>query len=98
MVGAAASRVQRRALVLLLCASCMLTSDALPSSCRVALAPPSARPACCCPSLLVSMTVAVHMQVRIVQGDVQGPDGQSHRRYALCQIVAVETRAPGVYK
>ena len=130
---------------LLIVASCMLTSDALPSFRHAALAPPTTLsclpdappgavhlmhaggsglltallcpqsrlipPTCpastlghasrACPARFATYAVPLllaYVQVRIVQGDVQGPDGQSHRRYALCQIVAVETRAPGVYK
>lgn len=36
--------------------------------------------------------------VRVVMGEEPGPDGQPQRRYMLCQVVAVETRAPGYYK
>ncbi|KAI7843494.1 hypothetical protein COHA_002737, partial [Chlorella ohadii] len=38
--------------------------------------------------------------VRVVQpgGEQYGPDGQLHRRYMVCQVVAVESRQPGYYK
>ncbi|PRW33968.1 RNA polymerase-associated RTF1-like protein [Chlorella sorokiniana] len=38
--------------------------------------------------------------VRVVQpgGEHYGPDGQLHRRYLLCQVLAVESRQPGYYK
>ena len=56
------------------------------------------RPASLPPSHPPPPTSCCSLQVRIAQADVQGPDGQSYRRYALCQVVAVETRAPGGYK
>lgn len=31
-------------------------------------------------------------------GEQYGPDGQLHRRYLLCQVLAVESRQPGYYK
>ncbi|KAI3434930.1 hypothetical protein D9Q98_002984 [Chlorella vulgaris] len=36
--------------------------------------------------------------VRVMVGDVLGPDGMPVQSYRLCQVVAVETRAPGYYK
>lgn len=36
--------------------------------------------------------------VRVLMGEEPAPDGSIQRRYMLCQVVAVETRAPGYYK
>lgn len=36
--------------------------------------------------------------VRILMGEEPALDGSIQRRYMLCQVVAVETRAPGYYK
>ena len=38
------------------------------------------------------------LQVRVMVGDVLGSDGMPVQSYRLCQVVAVETRAPGYYK
>jgi len=65
------------------------------SSTLLILAPSSSLLLCSYPALPCYTLLP---QVRVALGEEQGPDGLPQRKYMLCQVVAVETRPPGVYK